>query len=398
MHIDHNASHLRSLTSLRFVAAVLVLLFHLSVYVPSLPLLGRLMGAGFVGVSFFFVLSGFVLTYSWDLGSGATRFYRRRLARVYPLHLLFIVVAVLPFSPAPLWSALPANALLLQSWSPDDAVARSFTGVSWSLSCEFFFYAVFPLLIPWLWRVRRPLALSSVLVMFALAVGVALQALRSDWGLWLFHLPVFRIVEFVCGSLAAIAVLRGRVPRLGGRWAALSVLLSYVGILVLPLGIGYRLEDRWALTLLMVPSFTCLILACAQMDLSGASSPLRGRTMVGLGQWSFCIYMAHPVVIALTLPLLAPSTHVASVLACVLVLLTVVGVSYLLHATFEQPLERRLRGSDRGRVSSDAGLAPDVVPPSLQRHGPSTLARSRGHRDIPPHGSSQTSSPAQPTG
>ncbi|WP_323097579.1 acyltransferase [Intrasporangium sp. YIM S08009] len=363
------------MTSLRFVAAMLVVVFHLSVYLSPLPFLGQLMRAGYVGVTFFFVLSGFVLTYSWDSEARATRFYRRRFARVYPVHLFFVVVAMLPFNPTPNWAALPANVLLVQSWSPDDAVARSFTGVSWSLSCELFFYAVFPLLVRWLMRVRGPLAMSALLVVLAGATGVALQTSGSEWGLWLFHLPAFRIVEFICGALAATAVMRGTAPRVRVRWASSSVAISYLGILILPVLIGYRLEDQWGLSLAMVPGFVALIVACAHLDLARAPSPLRSRTAVSLGQWSFCIYMAHPAAIAVTRPLLTSPSPLGAVLGCLLVAMTVIGVSYLVYTTYERPLERWLRGSDDVRVSDEptpqAGAAPPWQP-QLARSGRSS--------------------------
>lgn len=345
--------HLQSLTSLRFVAALLVVVFHLSMFAPGLDPFGRLLAPGYVGVTFFFVLSGFVLTYSWDADDSARRFYRRRFARVYPTHLLFLGIAILPPGASQNWPALPANALLLQSWSPDDAVVRSFSGVAWSLSCELFFYATFPLLVRGGRWVHRPLAAIFVLVALAFGVGAALQARSSDWGLLLFHLPAFRIVEFACGSLAATALVRGWVPRLRVRWAAVMVVVSYLSVLVIPVAIGYRLEDRWALTLAMVPSVIMLIATCARSDLAGAPSPLHGQAAVRLGQWSFCIYMAHPVVIALMLPLVGSLSLPEAVFGCLLVVVAVVAVAWALHEGFERPLERWLREPGDRRASGD---------------------------------------------
>lgn len=346
------SAHLRSLTSLRFAAALLVVVFHLSLVAPGLGGVGRLAAAGYVGVTFFFVLSGFVLTYSWDIDATASRFYRRRFARIYPVHLLFIALAMVPWSPPPNWGALPANLALLQAWSPDDPVARSFSGVSWSLSCELFFYATFPLLVRLIWRwVRRPLVVGAVSIAVALAVGVTMQRHDPELGAWLFHLPAFRMVEFVAGSLAAMAMTRGWVPRLRVRWAGVFVVVSYLSVLVLPVAIGYRFEDRWALSLAMVPSLVMLIAVNAHVDLVGAPSPLKSRTLVSLGQWSFCIYMAHPLVMGFTQPLLVSAGVFGSLLGCALVMLAVVGVSFVLHVVVERPLERRLRGAADVRTS-----------------------------------------------
>src|SRR6476661_11002704 len=199
MLMGERVGHLRSLTSLRFFAAALVVMHHISVFAPGLGVIGLLTPSGYVGVTFFFVLSGFVLTYSWNADDRAPRFYRRRFARVYPVHLLFLVVGMVPALGNPYWSALPANLTLLQAWSPNEMVSRSFSGVSWSLSCELFFYATFPMLIGLLARARHRLRLGAVLFGLALVVGLVMQARQASVGLWLFHLPLFRLVEFMGG-------------------------------------------------------------------------------------------------------------------------------------------------------------------------------------------------------
>lgn len=372
-------SHLRSLTSLRFLASLLVFMFHVSSFAPGLGPLDRLMASGYVGVTFFFTLSGFVLTFSWEAGIKTSRFYRRRFARIYPVHLLFVIVATLPLSPMSNWSALPENLLLIQSWWREDAVVRSFSGVSWSLSCEMFFYAVFPLLARWLRRVRRPLRLAAGLLTVSLLIGVALEVASPDCALWLFHLPAFRLVEFTCGGLIAIALKRGWLPLLSVKWAVVSVVVSYLTVLCLPVLVGYRVEDRWALTLAMVPSFGALIAACAHGDLAGVPSLLQGQTMVSLGEWSFCVYMAHPVVIALTAPLLGSRSMLGAALGCIVVTFTVIGAAYLLHATVERPMERLLRGAV-ARVSRATDSGADIEESVLTTSTGSPLAPQRSLR------------------
>ena len=96
--------------------------------------------------------------------------------------------------------------------------------------------------------------------------------------------------------------------------------------------------------------------------------------MVSLGQWSFCIYMAHPVVISLTLPLLGTPSLLGAALGCLLVVFAVTGVSYLLYATFERPLERWLRGADDLRASSELSPVDNEVLPSTVRISPQALA------------------------
>ena len=350
---SHSRSvHLPSLTSLRFVAAALVLVHHLFNYAPTLTVVSQLASIGYVGVTFFFVLSGFVLTWAWSPETKARTFYRRRFARVYPVHLLFVAVSTVVFAEQLNWGALPANLMLLQAWSPDDSVVRSFSAVSWSLSCELFFYATFPLLVRGVLRVRRSLLAGAAVLALGMAIGLLLEIRDPALGLLIFHLPVFRMVEFVCGSLAAAAMIRGWSPRTRVPWAAAFVATSYLSLLILPVVIGYRLEDRWAITLAMVPSCVLLITSSARVDTEGGRSILRHHLPVRLGQWSFCVYMAHPAILALGAPWLGSRDLVLAGVACIAVVVAVVLVAWLLYAKLERPLERVLRGGGPARAST----------------------------------------------
>ena len=117
------APDLPRLTSLRAFAALSVFLFHVDAYIRFRP--ARLFRDGYAGVGFFFILSGFVLTWSRPRTTKsktvhAVAFYRRRFARIYPSNLavLLVVVALgLAERPARPGSVL-ANAALVQTWFP----------------------------------------------------------------------------------------------------------------------------------------------------------------------------------------------------------------------------------------------------------------------------------------
>src|SRR5437773_2519695 len=145
-------NRLGALTGLRCVAAAAVAVAHLPGLL-SLPGLGptsaRLLTEGFYGLTTFFVLSGFILAYTYhdrlarptrrELG----RYALARVARVWPLHLLTLgLAAVLATAPAPggVGTAV-ANAFLVHAWVPDIALIQSYNSVSWTLSHEAFFYA-----------------------------------------------------------------------------------------------------------------------------------------------------------------------------------------------------------------------------------------------------------------
>src|SRR5579875_3536705 len=154
--ISTNRGALPALTGLRAVAALFVFGFHTSSYGPTAFPVWHVFDIGFVGVAFFFVLSGVVLTWSARPGQLAGDFWFRRAARIYPSFLVATLAAIgiyvwLGGQHGPWWS-LPFVFVLLHAWAPTQEVQSAADGVSWSLSCEAFFYLLFPGIMPWLAR------------------------------------------------------------------------------------------------------------------------------------------------------------------------------------------------------------------------------------------------------
>src|SRR5690606_718800 len=160
---------LRALTTLRFLAALWVVLFsawpHLDVgFVPTA------VTKGYLGVEVFFVLSGFILSHVYleSAGRGDGFSYRgflwARIARVYPMHLVTLAgmiglgvaatVAGLTVSDSLLgWRSLPAHLSLTHAWGL--ASSAAFNHPSWSISAEWFAYLSFPAFAFVAWRIDR---------------------------------------------------------------------------------------------------------------------------------------------------------------------------------------------------------------------------------------------------
>src|SRR5216684_7861879 len=117
--------HLRSLTGLRFLAAALIVVHHTRWYFGYGNTIARFLDPD-IGVSLFFVLSGFIMFYSYpEIGTrqGVARFMIARIARIWPLHFVtwLLVLIFLPYPWGPAGTSLSAaalNLLLLQSWVP----------------------------------------------------------------------------------------------------------------------------------------------------------------------------------------------------------------------------------------------------------------------------------------
>ncbi|MEU6882660.1 acyltransferase [Streptomyces sp. NPDC046712] len=359
-------SRLPSLTGLRFVAALLVFAFHTTWqtrYVTGSG--GEALGdafanAGFYGVSFFFVLSGFVLTWSARADDTAPRIWRRRLAKIYPNHLVtFVLAAVLMLIAADPFTTKGtlANLFLLQAWFPDITVPNTMNAVSWSLSVELFFYLSFPFLLRLLDRVpiARLWPLAAALGAFTVLAPVVGQyavtgtplpfiddgtlSFEQIWFVYFF--PPVRALEFVLGMVAARLVLAGAWPRFGLLPAGLLAVAGYVVNSLVPY--LYGVAGTAALWL------TPLVAAAALADERGEPSPLRGRVLVRLGELSFAFYMVHGLVVSYGHRWLIaghdlPAGAGAGLLAAAL--LVSLALAYVLFRWVETPLVRLL-GSPR---------------------------------------------------
>lgn len=158
MNTTGRTPRLDQLTSLRFFAAFAVLFYH-TAFIFSLAnepwhsLALTIFDQGYSGVTFFFILSGFILSHTYQdaLVSGrvtAKKYILLRMARIFPLHWVMAAILILhPFNTDARPSEVILNLMLLQSWSPDIHYIFSLNGVSWTLSAELFFYCAFVYLV-----------------------------------------------------------------------------------------------------------------------------------------------------------------------------------------------------------------------------------------------------------
>jgi len=344
---------LNSLTSLRFFAALAVVLCHVNPYFLSNLWQRDTISYGYVGVSFFFLLSGFVLTWSCAEQS-ATGFWWRRLARVWPLAAVMMTVAYLVLWTRELHPASVAGWLaqvfLLQAWDPNTSVRTGGDGPVWSLSCEAFFYAAFPLLIRWLGRLRaRGVALAAAATVAAMIIAPLVTHVNAAEYYWLFYyLPGYRICEFIIGMLLARAVRLG----LRIRYPSVGYLAALAGLALWAWGIadatvrdhGTNVGRPWV-ALLALPSLALLVLAGASADLGGTARLLGRRLPVLFGTWSFALYLVHDVLFLLVSEhgWLSPHGKPGGVGDLVEFIAIAMALAGLAHYAIERPAERYLR-------------------------------------------------------
>ncbi|WP_428966750.1 acyltransferase family protein [Micromonospora fluostatini] len=370
-------SRLPSLTGLRWIAALLVYGFHAATMrVVAEPdqqaVLSKVFTLGLSGVQFFFILSGFVLVWSARPEDSKRAFWRRRAAKIYPNHILMWAVVLL----VGLWFTDPVNLraavtnlFLLQAWDPTPGHFYSVNTVSWSLSCELFFYFCLPFALP-LIRRARPWMLWLVVVAVPLLI-VALwpaQLLVPEESRWWFTqvFPLTRSLEFWMGVAAAELMRRGR-------WRGPNLGLASILFVAIWIAAGEVIRaELWAGVLSV--AYILVIAAAADADIRGRWSPWRSRPLVWLGEVSFAFYLVHVFVMVTVLRL---TGHYGVGLpgwwgpvAVVAFLLVNLGLAALMHRWLETPMMRLLgpRRSRSPRPDPASDPASGSVEPASDEH------------------------------
>lgn len=363
--------HLDQLTSLRFFAAAMIVVHHiqgrfgLPEFFP-----GAALGQG---VSFFFVLSGFILTYVY-YGEKIqySRFMKNRFLRIYPLHIVTLFGAIL-FSPlattdlqeSPI--ALLMNLLLLQSFFGISEFAMTFNSPAWSISTELGFYLLFPILLLF---IRRAIVIFSTIIMALFLFGylmiyLGMEAEQYFWSFMHTH-PLGRLPEFVAGIIAGRVFLQHRdsLNELGVEKRRLIANALEIGLLLACIWLILNLRELvqpllqiagldfvvYFLRSGLFPLFMVLIIIYAAG--SGIVSKLLShRILVFLGEISFALYLVHQIVIRAFVfnPDLSAALNPYQTLGVILLLsLSLSAVAYL---WVENPA-RLLARADLSRVIS----------------------------------------------
>ncbi|MDO9441096.1 MAG: acyltransferase [Beijerinckiaceae bacterium] len=321
------------LTSLRAFAALSVFCFHVG---KDNLWSGGAASKAYVGVAFFFVLSGFVLVWAAPAADTALRFYRRRFARIYPAHFvmlaLVLIVPGIAYTPTAL--AFLASLTLTQAWfAPEWNIVYSGNGVAWTLSCEAFFYAAFPAAYIVLRRLQGSRRWIAVAATFASAgVAETVGAFLGFNGLTNVD-PLIRFPEFLLGMAAALAVREGWRPRWTLLQASIATVVAFGALTALDAPVPTP-------NAVLPPIFAALIAAAATADIRESRSWLTAGTVEYLGRISFCFYLVHEAVIFGVIA----HTNVRGPAAALLALAVATAGAAALHHAIEAPAQRRLRG------------------------------------------------------
>ncbi|MCX3060105.1 acyltransferase family protein [Streptomyces beihaiensis] len=349
------APRLDSLTGLRFIAAFAVFTHHFTGLsarggIAHAPVLFPYSTMGVNGVGFFFVLSGFLLTWGHRVGASAKTFYWRRVGRIWPLHLAAALPCLWVFHR---WGHVPwdplsffASLLLVQTWLPGAVPTLPGNPVSWTLSVEVFFYLLFPLVIRAAYRLRTrsllALAGAGLVAMWAVNWWTATH-LSPSMSAWVMRNPVTRLPEFLLGLALALAIARGlplapRPAPVALVFAAYTVVYVHRGAW-LPGTVVDQLD--WTVRPFVALFSVLVIVAYAQRERAGRRGLLCTPLMVRLGAWSYAFYLLHQTVNHLILDRWGrPAPTNLSVFTLLGVATLVVGLSWAAYTYIEEPARR----------------------------------------------------------
>ena len=368
---------LDSLTGLRFWAAMMVFANHMFFSFPQLNtktwVCDIFSPLGIAGVCFFYVLSGFILTYVYS--SRGTKiclreFYLKRIARIWPLHLVTMLIVLFGVETLRYRLNQPqglaqifTNAFLVHAWWPDYLWVFAINAPSWSLSNEAFFYLLFPWLVAGIAFRRKFIAFIIMGIVAIIGLSRVPDTVLSESTISvMFHInPLFRTFDFMLGMAFGFLYLRFRQKNASSDvkprdqhfvWrfiAAGTHLLTLIGSIAfylfvcLKFGKGGMLYtpdlgvgNYWVLFGGAAPAFAITIFAYASIS-SWVSRIFSSKIMIYLGEISFAFYLIHqPIIVSLSRQEFAASPYAVMWLAVASFFLSL-AASMLLHHIVELP-------------------------------------------------------------
>jgi peptidoglycan/LPS O-acetylase OafA/YrhL len=308
-----------SLTSLRFFAISIVVLHHFRELIGW----GPAGGWGAIGVTFFFILSGFVITISncnikniFD----AKIFLIKRLIRIYPLYIITFIISYFLIQKlhlkidASFLSAM-ANIFLIQSWIKSPDVHFSFNSLGWAVSTLFFFYLAFSII---QLNFRKNVLIFSVACLFSLCLSVYYLNVTSVGPLenhWLLHMfPLNRLFVFILGVFLAhfymlVTCYVNNLPRgLFSFFEILCLVLIFDALFLsnfsafiyanIPNISGLKASiARQMLDVYFITPFICsFFIFIFSFEMGFFSKILSKKFFIFFGEVSFPIYLIHQIV------------------------------------------------------------------------------------------------------
>lgn len=310
MQSERIPQDLKTLTSVRFIAALMIVIYH------YFAVFGDSEGFEFykkfyLGVDFFFVLSGFILMHVYynsviACNMNIRNFYIKRLAKIYPIHFLFtalflgLVILGGKVEESDINSFL-SHVFLMHSWGVEKEL--NYNSQSWSISAEWFAYLLFPSLanmfLKFKSRTYSKVFLIGAIILFMAVWWTSAALAEKPVTEWTYHFSILRVLpEFILGMALYNFYKYYKICPVPVLVLAGSIIFSSIFLI-------FKAHDC-----LTVLCFSLIIYALASLELNSDSTlkqALSHRIFIWLGEASYCLYMAHFLVLLSFVPFLDES-------------------------------------------------------------------------------------------
>lgn len=295
---------IKSFSGFRFIFALLICLNHM-ILAPEFGGKGLFFDTN-APLAFFFVLSGFVLTFSYyekiqKHQFNAAFFLQKRFAKLYPTHLLALAIVLLLFAKTytwngETWTQLFAQIFLVHSYVPKIECYFAFNRVSWYLSTLFFLYICFAFIFPKILKARKNmLILFGLCIIWAFGMVLTAHFYKSNDDYIFSVCPLPRLLDFFLG--AWLYLLYKKLQNINFS-PIICTILEIIALMALPatyaLNSFIHIPTKYQLCFLYLPAVSVLILVFALTDGKGIFAKIFGsKPMQNLGNISFAFYMVH---------------------------------------------------------------------------------------------------------
>lgn len=346
-----------TLTVLRFVVAIAIYLHHLNY--PG--------GLGSIGVTFFFVMSGFTMAYAYNDKfveldkSSLLKFYLKRLFKIYPLYFLTFLVSI----PIMHFNNFKTNAFysltnlfMLQSYFPNGVQVFAFNGVAWFIGdiilcyllTPFFMYALHKFKIRNNNRLLIALQFAIFIIIAFISYSFRGKVAGYTFGWWYIYIsPYFRIFNYIIGFISGIVFVNFKSTMLvDNKYRILFTLLEMGSIMFLIYSFrsNYLGFDSLKYGVYFIPASILIIFIFAFQN-GLISFVLSNKLLTYLGNLSFPIYLIHQIAINYTAVFFTSSIFgynhdIKHLISQLLLFIVIVCLSDAVHRYYEEPIKNKL--------------------------------------------------------
>ncbi|MDR6846422.1 acyltransferase [Flavobacterium granuli] len=345
---------IEQLTFTRFLAAVSVVVFHYGKksFLFNNDIVSFIFSNGNVCVSYFFILSGFVMIIAYGNNAviSVSDYFINRFSRIYPLY--FFGILLIFFLQLRTYNVdilgLFLNIFMIQAWVPSKVLSVNSPG--WSLSVELLFYIIFPLMFNKFYKISSLKKVSFFIIIFWVLSQVFLHLQFEFYGGFeldtiknmLNYNPLMHFNEFLIGNVAGLFFIKNLQEKKGNYDFAI---LLFVGLVLLALKFRFGLNFHNGLfAVFFIP-----LIILFSLNNGFITKLFQKKIFVFLGEISFGIYiLQYPVYSWVSAYSINKYFHINDVTSLFFIrLVMLLLVSSLSYVYIEKPIQNIIKNKKK---------------------------------------------------